>query len=1511
MYGIVGTGQITVPFKASDGRTYEVTVDFDERADIPEGAQLEVNEVLEGTAAYDSYVEMATNLLRLDSVNYVKLLDISILKDGQEIQPKVPVSVTVKLLDKDNTDSTPDVIHFGENETEIIKPEGIGEVLSFDAKGFSVYAIVEGDTSEDARLKVNFWNGTESFATMYVRKYDLQIESDDFSTIVYDPGVPEVGTYEIFKGWKIAGINNTNGTYDDSTTVYTIEGIRIHIREQANFVEGDELNIYAMIFNQANITYLDEKGTSLGTVQVMVPKTETKASYTVNMAYTPASSEQQFQGWHVTKGVDHIQGHTEGTTYANSTGITIVFNETTGGDITFSANAPTGNWLIFDENGSGATYVTPQFVKDRDTTTEPTMTMVRNGYTFGGWYTDAACTDANKFEFNKTLASNTTIYAKWTPAQQATYTVLIWRQRASDAKDAADAAKTYDFAESISLTGNVGSVINTVSTTGTGNDRYALVNNVQKRYEGFHLNKYDENVTIVTEGSSVLNVYYDRNLITLTFYIRSNGSSTWSQLQQMTGLYGSTLASNKYTWPTDYWWYANGSEDGTASGNRTTFLDAFIVPSGGSIMNFYGSTSSGSRHVYFYKQNADNDSQYDWANDASTSSNKFDISDKYNGFRAVSYSTDNSKWTPLGDKDGDGYYARVENYTNLYIRYDRLKYNLLYMDGVYVDGDNNVLTSYTSRGQLKTVEDITYGSSMTSYNNGGSGYYAPTYDGFVFEGWYTDDQCTQPYKFTTMPEGLTVYAKWRQIQYRVFLHPNAGTDSSLDWGSDSQAMNFRISYGGKVSTPIGLRKDYEFVGWYMDSNFTQVFNADAFILNDTTVTAAYDKTDPANYTDVMDKWGNSATCNADFTGNSGNERFWITRKLDLYARWRAKLIGADGITVEYDAGEGSGSPTDTTKYVDSATATAQEASQPPTVAEGVTPLSFKYWVVQTWNGTAYEDTETTVFPGDQFTVLKANAKITDEDGKVISSSTLDPDKKYTYTVRLRAVYELWDSATKTTIKWHSNDVDKDGNAIEGAPASSTGADVVHTDADIKVNEAVGVQGKPTNTVYEGYKFLGWARRPNTSTLWLEYQSDGTYKLSGTDTTVSKVAADQLGSLPNDVYAIWEPNKYTVTVKKVVDGETDTTKEFTFTTQNLSESNFVLTSGGSKVFEDEVKYGTKIKVTETGHDNYVVESVTAYQTTTPNGTALDEGNYIDLFGEDGKEYTVKGDVVITYTNKRNTVDVTVKKELVDAVVEQAEFSFTAALTDGNAVIDLGNDASFKVTSGTDGYTIEDVPSGSTLVLTEVADPDYKYTITAAGSSTMDADAQDSSYMFTVPMTAETVTFTNTLPKTSIILKKVNKDTNAPLNGAEFTLLRKNANGTYVSVEGLYSDGISITTGGQITLEGLPTGEYKLTESKAPDGYIIASNEIEFYLNAKATGTEIIKKNKDDTSTGTITLADNATTDGSSITVTNTPGQALPNTGGPGTLLYTLSGLMLVIASALMYGFRMRRRERRSN
>jgi len=110
---------------------------------------------------------------------------------------------------------------------------------------------------------------------------------------------------------------------------------------------------------------------------------------------------------------------------------------------------------------------------------------------------------------------------------------------------------------------------------------------------------------------------------------------------------------------------------------------------------------------------------------------------------------------------------------------------------------------------------------------------------------------------------------------------------------------------------------------------------------------------------------------------------------------------------------------------------------------------------------------------------------------------------------------------------------------------------------------------------------------------------------------------------------------------------------------------------------------------------------------------------------------------------------------------------------------------------------------------------------------------------------------------------------------------------------------------ITLTGLVDGQYQLQEITPPAGYVITNNyPVTFTVSGGAiTSTE-------GTITGVRYTAATQTADAEFI-IPNTPGAALPNTGGPGTLLYTLSGLALICGAALMFIFRMRRRERRLN
>lgn len=54
--------------------------------------------------------------------------------------------------------------------------------------------------------------------------------------------------------------------------------------------------------------------------------------------------------------------------------------------------------------------------------TEP-QKPVREGYTFGGWYKDAECTDIRKFNFDtqSQLMTDITLFAKWIPNSYRVY----------------------------------------------------------------------------------------------------------------------------------------------------------------------------------------------------------------------------------------------------------------------------------------------------------------------------------------------------------------------------------------------------------------------------------------------------------------------------------------------------------------------------------------------------------------------------------------------------------------------------------------------------------------------------------------------------------------------------------------------------------------------------------------------------------------------------------------------------------------------------------------------------------------------------------------------------------------------------------------------------------------------------------------------------------------------------------------------------------------------------------
>lgn len=156
-----------------------------------------------------------------------------------------------------------------------------------------------------------------------------------------------------------------------------------------------------------------------------------------------------------------------------------------------------------------------------------------------------------------------------------------------------------------------------------------------------------------------------------------------------------------------------------------------------------------------------------------------------------------------------------------------------------------------------------------------------------------------------------------------------------------------------------------------------------------------------------------------------------------------------------------------------------------------------------------------------------------------------------------------------------------------------------------------------------------------------------------------------------------------------------------------------------------------------------------------------------------------------------------------------------------------------------------------------------------------------------------------------------DKMSPLAGAKFRIRKDNGDGTYSADDDqvikfnkladdrfiLASNGnvteIASPNGGKFSVEGLDEGVYWIEETAAPDGYNKLANPMKVTIKAEIdpdtgglTGHTVVYGEKD-------SATDHNT--GHYIVIENKAGALLPETGGMGTILFTLIG-----AAAIGYG-----------
>lgn len=285
-----------------------------------------------------------------------------------------------------------------------------------------------------------------------------------------------------------------------------------------------------------------------------------------------------------------------------------------------------GYWISFDSNGGSI--VDSQFVLNGDKLVlNKSTTPTKPGYTFNGWYNDST-----KVENGATVTNPMTLKAHWTAAE-VNYTINYWQQKVTDDKNATDAQKTYEYVEAVTEKATTGTKISATNS---------------KTYKGFkyNANNSSKDVEIAGDGTTIINVYYDRVLCTVNFYVDKGGYywSDWQITKTVTGLYGANLPEGAWDSSKNLWFTTK------SYGSNAVLLTSFDFETAGyaknqdnvsengivTTCNFYaGSGLNGT--IKYYNEQADG--TFKLVQTVRTNGNSLTVHEKYEGYELYKYST--------------------------------------------------------------------------------------------------------------------------------------------------------------------------------------------------------------------------------------------------------------------------------------------------------------------------------------------------------------------------------------------------------------------------------------------------------------------------------------------------------------------------------------------------------------------------------------------------------------------------------------------------------------------------------------------------------------------------------------------------------------------------------------------------------------------------------------------------------------------------------------------------------
>ena len=448
------------------------------------------------------------------------------------------------------------------------------------------------------------------------------------------------------------------------------------------------------------------------------------------------------------------------------------------------------------------------------------------------------------------LGKDMVVSAKYDVPFQASYRVNYWYQKPTDEVDLADDQKTYNLIDTEVKVQNVNTAV--VYDTTARETKYMKYNSAKTAAD-------NNGKTVSGDGETVVNVYYDRPVMTITKVYYNMDTNAEDHRESYRGIYGHStkdvpVLDKKFRWtsPTDsqfsteniissfterykfmvddyhiefharvlapetvrkiYAVYHYQNIDGTWTRDMRKEKSLLETYSFSSFYYIFGNSDSYTNVFYYYTNSED---EFTTNVDASNPDLK-----PYTPNLHVDLVRNNQI---IGDYDGDGV-----AYLHLYKK--RNEFTLR-----FANADNN---------SVRLLFGTPIDSEISGISNPIKPANVPAH--YVFAGWYTVSSMYDKTKLSdkaTMPSrDMVLYAKWEEPHIKVTVEGNGAT-SALPSVIDIPKMG---SVHKDLPT-IPSKDGYWFAGWFKDAAFTQPFDVNESLAQDTTIYAKWVGRQQANW----------------------------------------------------------------------------------------------------------------------------------------------------------------------------------------------------------------------------------------------------------------------------------------------------------------------------------------------------------------------------------------------------------------------------------------------------------------------------------------------------------------------------------------------------------------------------------------------------------------------------------------------------------------------------------------